>query len=305
MTAINTYQEILSSIDEAGIKTKTKLIAERPDLYNALWIALKDVVHLALLSKTRRRRDGTIHTGNINKTNLLEESGTITRGDLESEIVVNMIDKLDLMLSKPLAARLPYTYTACNNAVDSYCRSTYGLPQHSSLTAVIDGTDGLTLQDLIGDRTYDGETQLLARERLAELYKIYSEQQRREAEKKRLEKEEKREDILLEMNALRERPAELLTRLALVYLGMKPRELSDGIMNVGVVSTYAKILLRVAKKYGITNDTIRSIIRGKIPESSDIKAETNDRREISHEVSRLLYRANTRIQRIKNSPTKQ
>ena len=84
-------------------------------------------------------------------------------------------------------------------------------------------------------------------------------------------------------------------RLACTHLNMKPRKLAGLIIDKGCELAYSEIIFEVAKHNGIGISEIRSIIAGHKLAAESIKADTNSAEQVAGQVSRLVYRANKRL----------
>lgn len=276
-----TYVNILNTIHEEGITTKAALTANQ-HLYNEFGAALMDFCHFALLSN-----------GNIRKIDELEKRGVAKRADLESDCVIRIIEKLDLVLRQPIEKQKNYCYTVCNHLLDDY----FDLPRNNytfvSLDSTIKGTgvdaeDAYTWLDRIGDDTYNPERMHVERETVRELKKELKKKQARELA-------EKKEAILNEVAALSKRPAEVMVRLACAHLSMKPRELASLIIDKDCELAYAEIIFEVAKQNNIELSEIRGIIAGHELTAESVKADTNSAEQVAGQISRLVYRADKRL----------
>ena len=289
-----TLVNILNTIHEKGITTKITLMADQ-HLYTDFWFALKDFCHFALLSKTSRKTsEGEILPGNSGKIDVLETRGATTRDELETDCVIKIIEKLDLVLRQPFEKQKNYCYAICNNMVNDCFRN---LPPDNfkivSLNSAIEGSgmvaeDAYTYEDVIADYTYDPDFVISQKETIKELTKDLE-------IKKAREQAQKQETILGEVALLRQRPAEVMVRLACTHLSMKPRELAGLIIDKGCEPAYAEIIFEVAKQNRIELSEIRHIIAGHelMPES--VKADTNSAEQVAGQISRLVYRANKRL----------
>ena len=289
-----TFVNILNTIHKEGITTKVALMADQL-LYTNFWFALKEFCHFALLSKTSgKNAEGEILPGNSGKIDVLENRGATTRDELETDCVIKIIEKLDLVLRQPIEKQKNYCYTICNNMVNDCFRK---LPPDDfkivSLSSTIEGTsvvaeDAYTYEDIIADDTYNPERMHVERETVRELKKKLKAKQARE-------QVEKKEAILREVALLSKRPAEVMVRLGCTHLSMKPRELAGLIIDKGCELAYAEIIFEVAKQNSIELSEIRSIIAGHELTAESIKADTNSAEQVAGQISRLVYRADKRL----------
>lgn len=288
------FINILNTIHEEGITTKAALMADQL-LYTNFWFAVKDFCHFALLSKTGgKNAEGEILPGNSGKIAVLETRDATTREELETDCIIKIIEKLDLVLRQPIEKQKNYCYAISNNMVNDCFRK---LPPDDfkivPLNSTIEGTsvaaeDAYTYEDIIADDTYNPERIHVEHETVRELKKgLKAKLAREQAEKK--------ETILREVALLSKRPAEVMVRLACTHLNMKPRKLAGLIIDKGCELAYSEIIFEVAKHNGIGISEIRSIIAGHKLAAESIKADTNSAEQVAGQVSRLVYRANKRL----------
>lgn len=289
-----TFANIINTIHEEGITTKVALMADQL-LYTDFWFAVKDFCHYALLSKTSgKNNEGEILPGNATKIDVLVFRGVTTREEIETDCMIKIIEKLDLVLRQPIEKQKNYCYAICNNMVNDCFRK---LPTDDfkivSLNCTIEGTsvaaeDAYTYEDIIGDDTYNPERLHFERETVKELKK--------ELKAKKVQAQaEKREAIFREVALLSKHPAEIMVRLAVTYLGRKPRELAALIIVKGCEVAYAEIIYEVANKNNIELEEIRDLIAGSKVEAESIKADTNNHEVVAGQISRLVYRADKRL----------
>lgn len=294
MATCTTFVNILNIIHKEGITTKVALMSDQL-LYTDFWFALKDFCHFALLSKTSgKNTEGDTLPGNSRKIDVLETRGTTTRDELETDCIIKVIEKLDLVLRQPIEKQKNYCYAICNNMVNDCFRK---LPPNDfkivSLNSTIKSTsvaaeDAYTYEDIIADDTYNPERLHFENETIKELkMKLKAKQAMEQAEKK--------DAILREVALLSKRPAEVLCRLGVTHLGIKPRDFAASIIREGCDITFAKIIFEVAKQNSIELSEIRSIIAGHKLTVESIKADTNSAEQVACQVSRLVYRANKHL----------
>ena len=288
-----TFVNILNIIHEAGITTKEALMADQL-LDTDFWFALKDFCHFALLSKTGgKNTDGEILPGNSGKINVLETRGMTTRSEIETDCAIKIIEKLNLVLLQPIEKQKNYCYVICNNMVNDCFRK---LPPDEfrivSLNGTIEGTsvdteDAYTYEDIIADETYNPERLHIEHETVKELQKELNAKQAKE-------QAEKKETILYEVDLLSKRPAEVMARLS-THLCIKPRELAGLIINKGCEYTYEQIIVKVAEVYDIELEKIQNILDSNELNPESVKADTNKAEMVAGQISRLIYRAEKRL----------
>lgn len=288
------FVNILNTIHAEGITTKAALMEDQL-LYTEFWFALTEFCHFALLSKTSgKNAEGEILPGNSGKIDVLEIRGATTRDEIETDCVIKIIEKLDLVLRQPNEKQKNYCYAICNNMVNDCFRK---LPPNDfkivSLNSTIEGTsvaaeDAYTYEDIIAEDTYNPERLRVERETIKELKKELKAKQARELA-------EKKESILREVALLSKRPAEVMVRLACTHLNMKPRELAGLIIDKGCELAYAEIIFEVAKQNRIELSEIRNIIAGHELTAESVKADTNSAEQVAGQISRLVYRADKHL----------
>lgn len=286
------FIDALNAVNAKNIRTRKELMENR-ELYADFWYAVGDFVSFVLLSKTgKKNRDGETTAGNAAKIQKLAEYGITTKEDIHTDCVIKIMDKLDRVFAQPTEKQKNYCYAICNNLVNDWFDK---LPPREikvfSLQDEIncgDDENSCTYEDTIGDYTYDGEVCFVERETLCEL----SEKLR---QKRIAECEKERKEIIREISLLCEKPAEVMARLALVHLGAKPRELAAGILSAGAEKVYAKILYDAAKKAGLKDGELRSLLKGKRIYEGSVKEDTGNAKIIASQISHLANRAKQRL----------
>ena len=288
------FVNILNTIYKENITSKAALMANQL-LYTEFWFALKDFCHFALLSKTGGKNSkGEILPGNSGKIDVLESRNMTTREELETDCVIKIIDKLDLVLRQPLEKQKNYCYTICNNMVNDCFRK---LPPDNikivSFHSTIEGTsvnaeDAYTYEDIIADETYNPERIHSERETINELKKEL-------LRKRAKERIEKKVALLREIALLSKRPAEVFVYLGVKHLNRKPRQLASLIIDKGCDLAYAEVIFEVAKQNNIDITEIRNLITGHELTAESLKAETKNSEQVASQISRLIYRADKRL----------
>lgn len=290
-----TFVNILNTIHKEGITSRAALMADQ-QLYASFWLAAQDFAKFCLFSKNgKMTKEGKQLSGNNTKVDILESRGITTRDDITMDCVVRMVEYAENILQKPTVAYMKnYAYSIVNSVVNSIYR--VQIPDDFkivSLNSTIEGTnvvaeDAYTYEDVIADFTYDPDHVLSEKETIKQLTKELKAKQARE-------RAEKKETILNEVVLLSKRPAEVMVRLACTHLGMKPRELANMIISKGCELSYAEIIFDVAKKNNIELASIRSIIADHKVTAESVKADTNNHDAVAGQISRLVYRADKRI----------
>ncbi len=289
-----TFVNILNTIHMEGISTRAALTADQ-QLYTEFWLALMEFCHFTLLSKTSgKNANGELLPGNSWKVDVLNLRGELTRDEIETDCVIKIIKKLDLVFRQPIEKRKNYCYVICNNMVNDCFRK---LPPNDlkivSLNNTLEGPDvttedAYTYEDVIADYSYAPDHVFFEKETIIELTKQLEAKHERELM-------EKKETISREVALLSKRPAEVMVRLACTHLSMKPRELAGLIIDKGYELAYADILFEVAEQNHIDLSEIRSMITNHELTAESIKADTNDANQVAAQISRLVYRAEKRI----------
>lgn len=277
-TICTTFKSILDAIHHENITSKLELEAN-PKLYANFWIAAKDFVHFATLSKTSGQSpEGSILAGNIYKIDRQISLGFHTREDIESICLLRIIDKLDLILKEPIEKQYNYCYTLVNHCVIDCYRK---IPKYHYNMVSIDApirsvTDPAETRcrvaDLIEDNTYNAEEAFLAHEAI-------------------------KEAILQDIKILSKHPEEVMARLGCTILNMKPGELAERIVKEGTINIFNTIIKAIAddKINNLTHEDLLEAIANCRISNESIKASTNDSSIISKEISRLVYRAKDRL----------
>lgn len=284
---------ILSTIEEKGISTADELkTLQNRALWDELYFATQDFInYYALASKTSKNKKGDIVPGNADKVKFLTEEGGTEFYDIQMDILLHVIKKMDYVLAQsPVAKKISYAYKIVNNEVNSMLRKLPPVALVPWDTPINSDTneDGAVLADIIGDDTYNPESLYFECETINELKKELKTKQARELA-------EKKESILHEVALLSKRPAEVMVRLACTHLCMKPRKLARLIIDKGCELAYAEIIFEVAKQNHIEFSEIRNIIAGHELTAESVKADTNSAEQVAGQISRLVYRADKHL----------
>lgn len=295
-TNCTSFVNILKTLHNENITSKSVLM-DNQSLYTEFWFAVKEFCQYALLSKTSgTNSEGEVLPGNTPKIEALVNLGVTTRQELEMDCIIKIIEKIDLILSKPIEQQKNYCYRICNNVVNDCCRKLPPkdikiVPFNGTIDSdIVDKDNAYTYEDIIGDNTYNGERVCLEEETIAELSKELKAKRMRESS-------EKRNQILHEITFLSKRPAEVLVRLACTHLEMKPRELSELIIDKGCESTFADVLFKISKKNNINLENMRNIIACNMVTAESVWADTSNSKKVAEQISRLKGRADKRLQK--------
>lgn len=290
------FVNVLHRINQQGITTKAALMADLV-LYTHFWLALLEFCHFALLSKTGgKNQEGRILPGNAGKIDLLESRGILDRDEMETDCAIKVVEKLDLVLRQPIEKQKNYCYAICNNLVnDRFRKFPLNAFQAVSLNSALEGEenplgDARTYEAILGDDQFNPERLHCEEETVLEL-------RERLREKRAKEQAEQRQRLLLEVEQLAQRPAEVFARLGMVYLGRKPRELARRIVQQGCKRTYEEVLLQTARENRVAlADLYRLMGEGEMTAQS-VKAHTDCAESVATQISRLAYRADKRLRR--------
>lgn len=296
---MNTYERltsILSTLEEKEISTTAELKGTNLNLWNELYFATQDFINFyALESKTTTNKKGEIVPGNKERVKTLINDGGMELYDIQMDILIHIMNKMDLVLAQsPAEKKANYIYKIVNNKVIDMLGklpTVIEVPWDTSIKSD-NNEDGAILAEIIGDDTYNPEKLHLEYETIKELKMVLK-------AKREKEMEEKKYSIISELKILADNPSETLVHMGCCYLNLKPRDLSKLLIKKGVENTYINILCGISKKYNITLDEIRNSITGKRINSSALKADSNDPKQISAEVSREKYRAAKTLKTLK------
>lgn len=280
---------ILSTLEEKEISTTAELKSgENQKLWTELYFATQDFINFyALESKTTTNKKGEIVPGNKERVKTLINDGGMELYDIQMDILIHIMNKMDLVLAQsPAEKKANYIYKIVNNKVIDMLEKlppVVEIPWDTSIKSD-KSEDGAVLAEIIGDNTYNPERLHLEYETIKELKKVLKAKREKEIA-------EKKNAIISELKILAGNPSEILVHMGCCYLNLKPRDVANNIVNKGAENTYINILSGISKKYNITLDEIRNSITGKRINSSALKADSNDPKQISAEVSREKYRA--------------
>ena len=290
------FENILATIHQNGIATKA-ILMDCQELYSEFWFVASAFANFCLHSKTNGiDKDGNVKIGNAGKIEALVSCGFTTREDIQTDCVIRILDKLDLVLCQPLEAQYNYVYKMVNNVVNDQFRKLP--PKEVSVVSFQETIKGKTVspenectyEDMIGDYSYNGESCYVEQETIDELTTALQ-------KKRSAERENERNEVVREIKQLVKKPAEVLVHMATAHLGIKPRELAERIATKGGEVTYAEILFDVAKKVDLEISELRSLVKNVSFSEKSIKADTRDAKIIAKQVSRLVWRAKDNLKK--------
>lgn len=265
------FADCLDWVAAEEIATRAALMEHTAE-YSRFWFAVKEFVAFAARSR-----------GNLRKIDLLEYLGAATRADIEEECMLRIIEKLDLVLCQIPEKRKNYCYAIVNSQINGYFRK---LPaQILSLDAVLDGENGCTLGELVGDDRYNGEVVLMRQETLAMLTALYRKQQTDR-------KTEDRSRVLRGLIALSGHPGEAMVYLC-GELGMKSGAIVDLLSGNDLLAGCDKVLSEVAKRFAISRELLAEVIE--LPAAIRELRLDSDREKATTRVYHLKCSAKKRI----------
>ena len=287
------FANILNTLHEKDITTKKELISN-PQLYTDFWLAADEFCRFALHSKTSKaNKKRKLGHGNTSKIEQIENSGILSRHDIEIDCLTKIIGKLDLILCKPIEGQIPYCYTICNNIVNDSCDklppiiTEYSSKSSSKENECFDSSpleeglynDSLSLEEYVSSDDFTAEESdnndglPKYRYRIVSLYdKVTNRNNLSEEEAYTYEEiipdntynPEHRtllhNKILDEISLLSFYPGQLMARLACFYLDLKPRELAEMILSNGWNKTFEQILTYISIDYNINLADIQKMI---------------------------------------------
>ena len=290
-----TFENILNQINEKGISSKEELMLY-PELYSQYWSAAEVFANYCLASKANEANMET-----------LKKYGITTYDDIKQDSIFKLITILDSMFflkdkNKNIIKRRStkhqynYAYTCVNHLVNDQFKK---LPPEGIKIIPLEGTvtnnysnedSDTTYSEIIGDDRYNGEHIYLENENIKELTDLL-------LKKRRTELSEKRSNVLQELEQLSKKPAEILVHMACSHLSLKPRELAARIVEKGAETTYAEILIEVAKKVGLTHSELSFHLKDIHFTEGSIKSKTQDAKDIAVQISHLKERAKNKIKK--------
>lgn len=290
------FESTLNTIHNKGIKTKSELM-KNPDLYTELWLVTKSYIdHYVLLSKTSKNSKGEITLGNSAKIAELSKHAVCDREDIENDCLIKIMDKLDLILAKPIAVQQYYSYKIINNVVNQACRDF--LPPDNYIIVSLQDTIGNNTSDLEEACTYESvvgdyntpETILIEKENLTYLIKIYKKTKIKEESKKHLE-------FIKETKLVANKPAEMFAYIT-KKVEIKNNKVTKMLLESGLKNTFDYVINVSKKSYHLNQDETDNFYKifSKI-NAADLKLHTNDPTKVGDQISKLRNRATNRIKR--------
>lgn len=306
---LNRFNSVLAKVEENGIQSSKDFTSSRfQNLYCEFWLACEAFInHVALCSKNHlNKKTQKYEKGNREKVEELLLDGADLE-DIQHDILVKIISKLDLILARPASQMVGYCYSIVNTALIDIYRAYHpeDVAGFVSLYEPVKGTsvdqdDVSEIINFIADENTP-EDEVIARENVSAIICA-----RRQTQKEELLK--KRKEILQEVDILSEKPDEALARLYCVHLkdkalgngklDHKPGDLTIDLMQYGEVTVFSRVLAEIHKRYNIDPQVIQGKLNG-APSQKKLKLDTMDKKKISDQVSKLVWRAEDRIKKSK------
>lgn len=270
--------DVLARLRERGIGSAEALRRpENAELCQALWLAVQDFIsRCALCSRTQRSPRGERTAGNAAKVRSLLARG-LSLEDIRADALVHVLGKANLLLAQPPEKQVGYLYRMVNNCIyDEFRR----LPPTSVSVCSLDApvrAKGAAPEDADPLQNFLSAPDTLEEEILA-----------REAVRAR------RAVLLQQVERLGGRPDEIYAYLGAKVLGRKPALLAAELAGRGAAKAYAEVLDAVARENGLPARELRRAAGGP-PSDEAFRLETHDAAKIRAQISRLLYRAASRL----------
>jgi len=290
---------VLADMEAKGIRTLKDLQREEnAGIYTALWFAMEKFVnYVALQTKTCKTADNKYSDGNAPRLRELLEMGADPE-DLRSSILLRIMEKMTLVLDRPVSAQIPYCVTICTNClVNEYRRLCPDGKQILSLNKPIGNKeeDDYTLEEIAAaaDNAEDWVMAFeTARER-AEAERKRRQQERLEHQKLlRAEREQSRRELLEDLPQLRS------GNQAFVYLcmyeQMKPARIYAAVEQLTAKGytpqEIAEITVeKICKKYAICRTRETAVLDKPLTRSMVKHLSTLDREIITNKISDVKY----------------
>lgn len=277
------FTSILSTINLKGISTAEELCAPcNEGIYAELWLAAQNFInYFALASKSHRNSKGEYVKGNADKVRTLVSHG-LDLEDIRGDILVHILSKMNRILSQPPEKQANYVYKTINNCIYSQLRKLS--PADVVVVSLQDkvkrsdasGENASEIQDFIADFNTP-EDEIVAKETVNEIFM------------------NKRAEVLNEITFLANKPTEVFVRLCSKHLGMKPAAIAELLLKKGVTTSFSMVLMFVSDKFDISLGEIYNHLTNKAITEESVKLDTNDKTQISAQISRLVYRADRRL----------
>ena len=288
------FESTLNTVHNKGITTKSALM-ENSDLCTELWLTTKAYIdHYVLLSKTSRNSKGETTLGNSAKIAELSKHAVCDREDIENDCLVKIMDKLDLILAKPIAVQQYYSYKIINNVVNQACRNF--LPPDNYIIVSLQDTVGNNTSELEESYTYESvvgdyntpETILIEKENLTCLTNLYKEMKIKEESKKHL-------DFIKETKLVADKPAEMFAYIT-KKAEIKNNKVTNMLLERGLDITFDYVINVSKKIYHLNKDETDNFYKiFSVIKAEDLKLHTNDPFKVGDQISKLRNRAKNKI----------
>lgn len=274
------FESTLNTIHNKGITTKSALM-KNADLCAELWLATKDYIdHYVLLSKTSKNSKGETTVGNSAKIAELSKHAVCDREDIENDCLIKIMDKLDLILAKPIAVQQYYSYKIINNVVNQACRDF--LPPDNYIIVSLQDTIGYSSDDE-EDFTYES----IATDNVTPESKIDEEDSVRCLE-----------DFYYS-NLIAQKPAQAFAHLS-GACGMKNSTVKNMLLEKGKDFTFNYVINKSNYElFGYLNEAEYEKLKVVFSLITDenLKLNTNDPDTIGDQISKLRNRAKNEIKK--------
>ena len=280
---------ILSRVKESGADSWSSLRRMDKKLSDILMMNVTAFVRLALHARVKWK-DGVYHPGNYDRMTALKANGWAEE-DIYCEITARSFLKIEKLFKVNLSFQVGYLFVMISNLLKDLCRET-GLHPYSLDKEMTDDEEGTFLEMLEGE--IDPETLITFQDMVDELY---GKMNCTDKEKVRRNLGYTSEHVLFVVRTLASHPVQLLIHLRNAMLDEKTAEIVRFLAAArekGFAHALNVTLHAVARKYYISIDLLLDIVRDFTPKNDKLLTAA-DTQEVKAEVSRLIYRANSRL----------
>lgn len=266
------FEDTLHAISEKGITTMEALCEPaNAALHERLWIDIRNFIsYCALCSKDRLDDKQEKKRGNGSYVDYLASRG-VSVEDVREDVLIHVMSKFHLVLKQPVKRQKPYIYVMVNNRVVDHLR---GLPPEDVQLISIHDTvksDRVSQEDAC-------EYQHLIPERITPELVCLA-----------------KDAVLEENRRLASHPEENFVYLCSKYLKLKPAQISASLLRCDADRAYANVISYVCGEYEIPLKAVRKLTDGYPISAEKLHLPTGDKKQVSAQISKLLYRAKTRL----------
>lgn len=290
-------KKMFSAIRDKGITTREELMVDQMLYATVFYLMEKYINRYVLVSKTHKKKNGVVVSGNLDKIRFIIENSSYEKEDIQTDALIKVMDNLDKVFSKPLDAQPFYVYTICSNVVNDHLRKIdLAMVWLDKTVEVHTDSDNKasTIGEMMPDNTYNPEKIYTDNETIKELSGMLKEKQRNDAELKR-------NTILQEIKVLSLKPAEVFANLT-VHLNMKNRDVCSLLLDKGAVAACDEILYNISREFEIKN--INEYVNTASISDKLFKVDSNDPKKVGHQISELRSRAKNKLKNNQKSTTK-